>query len=132
MNLPNRNDDYSKREYWNDRFLQEKSYDWLVNYEDIKSLVLLHSHEAKSSRVLILGCGCSTLSYDMYVDGYENIVSTDFSPVAIASMKAKYQDSRVIWECMDMTDLKYDDESFDVIIDKAALDALTSAEKDVW
>jgi EEF1A lysine methyltransferase 4 len=36
------------------------------------------------------------------------------------------------WVVMDMTELTFEDRSFDVVIDKAAMDALTTEEGDVW
>ena len=49
-------------------------------------------------------------------------------------MSAKHSSScpDMKWECMDMTDLKYDTGSFDVVIDKAAMDAIMVDEGDVW
>jgi hypothetical protein len=36
------------------------------------------------------------------------------------------------WVVMDMTDMQFEDNDFDVIIDKATMDALMVQEKDVW
>jgi ubiquinone/menaquinone biosynthesis C-methylase UbiE len=37
------------------------------------------------------------------------------------------------WKVMDMTNMEeFEDNSFDMVIDKAAMDALTSCEGDVW
>lgn len=44
------------------------SYQWLASYADIAE----HLHDAipKDARVLVVGCGNSDLSADMYDDGY--------------------------------------------------------------
>jgi ubiquinone/menaquinone biosynthesis C-methylase UbiE len=70
----------------------------------------------------------------MYDAGFPNIVNIDFSAVVIDSMRQKHEQQRpsMRWEVMDMTDLKYEDGVFDVVIDKAAMDALMCDEGDVW
>jgi hypothetical protein len=40
--------------------------------------------------------------------------------------------SEMRWLTMDMLDMSFDDSSFDVVIDKATMDALMVDEGDVW
>ena len=51
----------------------------------------LRSHLAPDNRVLILGCGNSTLAEDLYCDslGVSDIVSVDISPTVIQNMGAQ-------------------------------------------
>lgn len=81
-----------------------------------------------------MGCGNSSFSADLYDAGFTNIVNIDFSAAVIDSMRQKHEQQRpsMRWEVMDMTDLKYEDGVFDVVIDKAAMDALMCDEGDVW
>ena len=81
----------------------------------------------------MLGCGNSMLSEDMYNDGYRNIVNIDFSSIVINNMKRKCQ--RLVdmdWMAMDITNMSFAPCSFDVVVEKATLDALLVEEKDVW
>ena len=79
-----------------ERESEETSFDWFKSYKDIADIIRELIPE-KSSRILMLGCGNSTLSQDvsvqdehpqcpdsdivlhhqMYEDGYRNIVNTD-------------------------------------------------------
>ena len=131
MDLPNQNASYKLQEYWDMRFKTEEHFEWCKSYGDFKNL--MHEHVKKSDRILILGCGNSTLSEDMYHDGYRNIVNIDFSLVVINNMKRKCQDLLSMqWLVMDITKMSFAPSSFDVVIEKATLDALLVDEKDVW
>mmetsp|Transcript_26186 Transcript_26186/g.26068 ORF Transcript_26186/g.26068 Transcript_26186/m.26068 type:complete len:122 (+) Transcript_26186:204-569(+) len=61
----------------------------------------------------------------MYDDGYKNIANIDISSVCIENMKERnFERSEMTWEVMDVTDIKYDDQTFDLAIDKSTIDAL--------
>jgi 2-polyprenyl-3-methyl-5-hydroxy-6-metoxy-1,4-benzoquinol methylase len=47
----------------------------------------------KSLRILIIGCGNSSLGYDMYKEGFTNIDNIDYADTVIERMKEKYKDS---------------------------------------
>jgi EEF1A lysine methyltransferase 4 len=123
---------YKKKEYWDERFTKEDTYDWLLKFADVKTLLLPHLKE--SDRILIVGCGNSTFSADLYDAGYHNIVNIDYSDVVIESMRDKHATARpdMQWVYMDMCALSFEEGAFDVIIDKAAMDALMVDEGDVW
>lgn len=76
--------------------------------------------------MLVVGCGNSELSAQLYDAGYHNILSTDYSPTVLAAMQKRYASTHpaLRWQIMDMTALTYDDASFDAVVDKGALDAL--------
>jgi SAM-dependent methyltransferase len=126
---------------------REEEYDWLGKYADVRDL--LGSVLKKSDRILLIGCGNSTLSADLYGmfcisefclfitfsrscnlgpsdDGYENLVNIDYSSVVIESMRARHSEARpkMQWLCMNMLDMSFDAHAFDVVLDKAAMDAL--------
>lgn len=99
---PNNTSEYKLKSYWNSRFEQEEEFDWLgkvfsyhihhklshSKYSDIKDSILKYMTD-KSIRIMILGCGNSTLSDDLYQDGYHNVISMDYSDVVIEKMKKK-------------------------------------------
>ncbi|KAK3814152.1 MAG: S-adenosyl-L-methionine-dependent methyltransferase [Benniella sp.] len=123
---------YRRREYWEERYSQEESFDWFKTYADLKPLLNEHI-KSKDARILMLGCGNSTLSEDMYDDGYHNIVNIDFSKTVIENMAEKCKDRvGMEWLEMDIKDLKFEDCSFDVAIDKGTMDALMCDRGDVW
>jgi len=128
----NSNTVFKDREYWEKRFEDEETYDWLVNFQDVSSQVV--SKIRLDDRILIVGCGNSTFSNDIYDAGFKNITNIDFSDVVIrkmASLNAHIR-PKMEWICMDMLELTFPDDSFDVVIDKAAMDAIMVDEGDVW
>lgn len=78
----------------------------------------------------MLGCGNSTLSQDMYADGYTDIVNVDYSSVVIEQMRARHPEME--WLEMDVRSLKFADGAFDVAIDKGTMDAMMTAKGDIW
>jgi SAM-dependent methyltransferase len=130
--IPANNATYSEQTYWNDRFAKEDAYEWLVGYTELAS-ILDRLPLGKQSRILIVGCGNSSLTVDMHNAGYSNIVSTDYSEVVISAMRSKHDNlPGLSWEVMDMLNLTYPDSSFDVVLDKAAMDAIHTNEGSVW
>ena len=113
-------------EYWEKSYKDNpmKMYDWLEKYNDIKHLI--NSSVKKTDKILMVGCGNSLLSKDMFDDGYSNITNTDLSVNCIEQMIELHKECKgMIWEVCDVRDMsKYMDDSFDVIIDKGTLDAL--------
>jgi EEF1A lysine methyltransferase 4 len=122
---------YKTKEYWDDRFQTEESYDWLLTYQHMKQNITYFLKP--EHKILIVGCGNSTFSADLYDDGFHNIVNIDFSKIVIDRMaEANKSRPHMTWLEMDMCDLKFDDSSFDVVIDKATMDALLVDEGSVW
>ncbi|XP_067048896.1 EEF1A lysine methyltransferase 4-like [Acropora muricata] len=131
MNLPDSNSSYKIKEYWDERFSEEDSFEWCKGYSDFKDL--LYKHVRKVDRILMLGCGNSRLSEDMYNDGFKNITNIDYSPVVIEKMRKKCRGlAEMQWLVMDITKLNFDRSSFDVILEKATLDALLVEETNPW
>ena len=123
------NSKYQRREYWEKRFAKEESYEWLCGFDHVEKYI--HRDIARDQKIIVVGCGNSPFSAAMHAAGYENMVSTDFSPVVIQAMEIRYPMMK--WEVADVTNLsQYPDGTFDVVIDKACLDALVVDEGDVW
>lgn len=69
----------------------------------------------------------------MYVAGYRSITNIDYSSVCISTMSARHSDCPgMTWREMDVRQLSFPDASFDVVLEKATLDALMVDEKDPW
>ncbi|KAA8587317.1 hypothetical protein FQN60_016179 [Etheostoma spectabile] len=79
------------------------------------------------------GCGNSSLSGDMYSAGYHSITNIDYSSVCISAMRARYNECPpMTWHEMDVRQLSFPNASFDVILEKATLDAIMVEEKTPW
>lgn len=117
------------------RYAQEAedvTFDWFKKYEDVVHLLHLVLPD-KTARILMLGCGNSTLSEDMYDDGYKNIVNIDYSPIVIERMRARnHNRPEMPWLVMDIRNLEFEEGSFDVAIDKGTMDAMMTTKGDVW
>ena len=116
---------YGDPKYWDKRYKdqQNSTFDWLEDWVSLKEIIteIIPTH----SKILILGCGNAEFSEDMYDAGYEDIHNIDISTVVIDQMKDRNKDrSKMKWDVMDVTDLQYESESFDVAIDKSTIDAL--------
>ena len=67
----------------------------------------------------------TALSYELYKEGFHNIVNIDYSAVCIRSMKHKYGYlDGMTWLCLDAVHLDLEAESFDLVIDKVCLHVL--------
>lgn len=122
------NSKYSKLEYWNERYSSEEEYEWLGDYKSIRyinfsfflnslnNLSILNFSifspfmeeliPTKNVQILMLGCGNSNFSADMYEDGYHNIVNSDISEVCIKKMAELHADKTMRWIVEDATSLK--------------------------
>lgn len=75
--------------------------------------------------ILITGCGNSGLSADLYDVGYTNIINIDVSEVVIKQMqRLNAQRTSMKFLCMDALNMSFDNEEFNVVLDKGTLDAL--------
>ncbi len=131
--------EYKKQAYWNSRFAAEETYEWLVDLKDIRGLLLPYlSCPTHALRVLVIGCGNSALS-----DGLRHMLregsylcSLDYSSTVIQNMRQTYGETpgAYEWICGDMRDLStlFAPCSFDVVLDKAGIDALVVTEGDPW
>jgi len=139
---PKKNATYSEQSYWQTRFETEDEYEWLCTFEDVAKQLIPLLNEAKNLNesdnlsVLVLGCGNSPFSADLYDAGITHeITNIDYAPSVIQRMQDKHSTERpqIKWIVMDMTDMSaFENDSFDVVIDKAAMDAILTDEGDVW
>ncbi|KAI5349847.1 hypothetical protein L3X38_002751 [Prunus dulcis] len=81
-------------------------------------------------RILVPGCGTSHLSEHLYDVGFKAITNIDLSEIAISDMLCRNACQRpgMKWQVMDITTMQFEDESFDVVVDKGGLDALMEPE----
>lgn len=129
--LPKATKDFARKEYWDQFFkLQQDSFEWYGDYGQIKKILL--QYIKLTDEILIVGCGNSSLSVDLYDDGYQQNTSIDISGVVIQKMASKYKCNgmreNLHFECMDVFNMAYGDGRFKSVIDKGTLDALSADE----
>ncbi|XP_062844033.1 EEF1A lysine methyltransferase 4 isoform X2 [Trichomycterus rosablanca] len=129
--LPDCNNRYKDVEYWNDRYKTEESFEWFGDFSKFRHLLV--QYIKKEDRILILGCGNSALSVDMYQAGHTHITNMDYSSVCVENMAQRHADcTGMSWVCMDARHLAFPDSSFDVVMEKGTLDAMLVEERDPW
>ncbi|ORX38853.1 S-adenosyl-L-methionine-dependent methyltransferase [Kockovaella imperatae] len=136
-NLPATNEGYGTREYWEQRYTNEApdtTFDWFLTPSYLIPIIREQTQDiGTSARVLMLGCGNSALSEAMYEAGWKNIVNIDYSEKVIQQMSERHADKpEMRWQVMDVLDLQFEKESFDLIIDKGTMDAMLTTKGDPW
>ncbi len=92
---------YSELSYWNQRYQslgKGINYDYIASFEMLKELLEGYLTET-SIKILIVGCGNSAFSEELYDLGYHNIINIDFSDVVINQLKEKNKTKRPDLKC---------------------------------
>lgn len=118
--------DYGKADYWDERYkANDTTFDWFVSFDALKDIILPYTTSKPDCKVLVVGCGNSRLSPQLYDCGVHQIINIDISEVAISQMRARYREmDKMMWARMDVTRLEFPEASFDVVIDKGTIDSL--------
>merc|ERR1712070_79338 len=119
---------YGQLSYWEDRYTNDKEvFDWYQRYEGIKDIIAAYvSYEAK---VLMVGCGNSRLSEEMYEDNIKDITNIDISDVVIKDMTRKCTAMDCMrWHCLDVLALPFGENDFEAVVDKGTLDSVLCGE----
>ena len=134
---------FRNKEYWEDRFNDEQKssentgeepYEWFSKYADFSDIITKISPPENTKTILVLGCGNSSLSFDLLTD-YKNTVITshDYSSTVINHMRNKYKNEKKLkWEVHDCRKIPNTEDKYDFIIEKAVLDALVAGSKSPW
>ena len=77
--LPKNHQEFRQKEYWDSFFKKrgKKAFEWYGEYGELCGI--LHKYIKTKDSVLVVGCGNSTLSCDLYDVGYKTITSIDLS-----------------------------------------------------
>lgn len=92
---------YSEVSYWNQRYQalgKVINYDYIASFEMLKEFLEGVMTET-SCKILIVGCGNSPFSEEVYDLGYHNIINIDFSEVVINQQKEKNKSKRPDLKC---------------------------------
>ena len=134
--LKKKSHEYSSKSYWEGRYgIFSKRMDWYTNFAqlnkdfNIENLIKkVYPSNTYKKRILEMGCGNSTLSYDLYNKGFKNITAIDFSTNIINKMREYYKDTTIKYQVCDFYSMNifFEENSFDIIIEKAGLDSIAT------
>ncbi|KAJ7986566.1 hypothetical protein DPEC_G00341200 [Dallia pectoralis] len=128
--LPRTAEEFSSAEYW-ERFFKkrEKAFEWYGDYN--KLCGVLHKYIKPRDKVLVVGCGNSELSEQMFDVGYRHLTNIDISETVINLMNQKNAKLRpdLTFQTVDATQTPYEDGSFQAALDKGTLDAMASQDE---
>nr|XP_018265602.1 uncharacterized protein I303_01972 [Kwoniella dejecticola CBS 10117]OBR87760.1 hypothetical protein I303_01972 [Kwoniella dejecticola CBS 10117] len=125
-NLPPTNEGYGTHEYCE---ADGTTFDWFLSptyllplFEQLTSSSGNDNNgkgKGKETRILTLGCGNSALGEVLYDNGWENIVNIDYSKIVIDQMRERHTARpNMKWLEMDILNLGFQDEEFDLVVDK--------------
>jgi len=122
--------DFKKVDYWESRFQVEEEYEWLAGFSAVEAqLRAVLPPPSENPRILVVGCGNSRFSADVFDAGYTDVTSLDFSSVVVDRMAAKHSGparGAMKWVTGDMLSLdSFPDGSFDVVLDKVRTPTLS-------
>ena len=139
--MPSSSEDDPDMHFWEEQYRGElaEPFDWFFSFHDVPLPWWRDLLGGFETRVLVLGCGHSKLSEDLYAAGWKYVVSMDSSAAAIAMMQGRAPHLR--WLVGDARDLAVclaplrevapyggpyggEEPEFDCVLDKGLLDAL--------
>lgn len=131
--LPAALTDFRQESYWDQFFKasQGRAFEWYGEWAAMpglfRELLGLRPERRPPLEILVPGCGNSRLSAALYDAGFHKIVNVDFNKRVVAEMLRLNVRARPLmrWQVMDITKMQFAGNSFDVVLDKGSLDALT-------
>jgi SAM-dependent methyltransferase len=116
--------DYGATIYWDERYSRfTEAFEWYYGYRQFRAVI--NEHVKREVRVLVAGCGSSTMCEDLADDEYSNVVGADISRVVIdqqTTLAVEYPEIEYI-QC-NMCSSFLSAGSFGAIIDKGLYDAI--------
>ncbi|XP_034265708.1 eEF1A lysine and N-terminal methyltransferase isoform X3 [Pantherophis guttatus] len=124
--LPRDARDFASSEYW-DRFFRkrgERAFEWYGEWSGLGPT--LGRYLRLRDSILVVGCGNSELSEHLYDEGYHDIISVDINERVVKQMQERSMQLRpkMTYMVMDVLQMDFPDEHFQVVFDKGTLDAL--------
>ena len=116
---------FAECSYWDGRYQEGgEAFEWI--FSTALALPFVESFVAKSSKALVIGCGNSRLTEDMYQKGWKDLTSIDYSPAVIRQQTKRSIEKRLKcrWMVMDVRRLRFPSCSFGAVIDKGTADNL--------
>ncbi|RZF35487.1 hypothetical protein LSTR_LSTR013131 [Laodelphax striatellus] len=123
--LPKSDSDFTKKDYWDSFFVKRgnEAFEWYGEYRELRGI--FEKYIKISDSILVIGCGNSNLSVDLYDAGYKSMMNIDIGNVAIKQMQRKCKKRNgLVFKQMDVQKMEFEDGTFNVALDKGTLDAL--------
>ncbi|XP_065113425.1 eEF1A lysine and N-terminal methyltransferase [Paramisgurnus dabryanus] len=129
--LPRSAEEFSSADYW-ERFFRkrgEKAFEWYGDYNSLCGV--LHKYIKPRDKVLVVGCGNSELSEQLYDVGYHQLTNIDISETVVSHMNQRNAECRpdLTFQQVDATQTGFESGSFQAALDKGTLDAMASEEE---
>lgn len=129
---------YGLVSYWDERYAAAPNtcFDWYLTYDALKPLLLAHGALPAAApadfEVLLPGVGSSSLPARLSADGFVNLTCLDASAVAVGQARARF-DAALPEADFSVADATAPGDAmppgvFDLVLDKALLDALLCGE----
>lgn len=128
--LPRSHQQFQLKQYWDKFFTRRDSpFEWYGEYTDLCHVI--HRYVKPGNKILVVGCGNSKLSEQLYDVGYQSIDNIDISEIVIRQMALRNRQKRpkMTFGAMDVQRMDYGDSAYDCVIDKGTLDALLTDEE---
>ncbi|KAI8388057.1 uncharacterized protein BYT42DRAFT_611135 [Radiomyces spectabilis] len=130
---------FHDKQYWQDRFQKETHFEWLLQWQDLKPMIL--PYLKNSEPILHLGCGNSMLAFDLADCGFRSVVNIDYAANVVAQMQELVRQRQnpvydhLTWQEADCLDdlgflLKQQPQGFAVVIDKSLSDTIACGDDD--
>eukprot|EP01103_Thecamoeba_quadrilineata_P005122 TRINITY_DN1496_c0_g1_i12.p1 TRINITY_DN1496_c0_g1~~TRINITY_DN1496_c0_g1_i12.p1 ORF type:complete len:197 (+),score=36.79 TRINITY_DN1496_c0_g1_i12:165-755(+) len=114
-------------DYWDNFYLQlEDTRDWILENDVVLSHFLSNSSkDTYLGGLLHLGCGSSDLPKHLLAEGIHPLVNIDFSELIVERQRTLYSGQEgVTFLQMDVRDLKFEDGTFSLALDKGTFDCV--------
>jgi len=124
---------YADARYWLARYQEtsNETFDWYLRYEELKEI--LRPLLFPDMQILVLGCGTSTLSEDLYADGFVNIMNVDRVEPLIGALENKFAERGIETMKFELCEVQKLPQQwtaqFDIVIDKACLDSVACGQE---
>ncbi|NWS75712.1 MET13 protein, partial [Crotophaga sulcirostris] len=131
--LPRSPAEFGSARYWERFFRQcgQRPFEWYGAFPQL--CPVLKKYVRPCDKVLVVGCGNSELSEQMYDVGMcEDIVNIDISDAVIREMQERSRGRRpnMSYLLMDVLQMDFSDGHFQVVLDKGTLDAILTDEEE--
>ena len=136
--LPKHSKQFQEQEFWSTFFKAKKtgnetseeqkegdeSFEWYAEFEDLEPYLREIIDDDETKKIMVPGCGDSNLSEKLCTKmGQDQVVSIDFENDVIEKMNKKGIEG-VTYMVMDFLAMQFEDDDFDIVLDKGSFDAL--------
>jgi len=124
---------FGDKMYWEREYQKSKTpFEWYLSYSDLRDI--LATLTSKGNKILIIGCGNSTLGEEMWIDGYRSLENIDYSSTVIQKMIHRTKEQPELfglnYKVMDVFEMTYPNDEFELVLDKGTLDAILCGENE--